>query len=469
MPPFSKKGIITVYVLIFGAVFLILIAGVLGFVLFQLKKTNQRVSWHQALHIAEAGVNYYRWCLNNEIESQCQTQKNYFDLKGNLVGQFSLSVSSTVSCGETIQKRISSEGFTNEFPEIKREVNIIYARESVAKYSYILNDNVWIGEDHEIRGPYHSNGGVRMDGENQSLVTSAKEDWICTSSFGCSPCPTSAGCQLQEDNCLCPGVFTTANGNEDLFNFPITPFDFTGITIDLAQMKTQAQDSGVYLPPSEEIDPQGKGYHLKFNRDGTFEVWIITQLSPTFAYSFEEGWHYDYFTIQDEYLYGTFNVPSDCSVIFVEDNLWPEGVIKGKVSLASANLVNPNLDTDVILNENIDYSVKDGSDGLTLIGERNILIGPSSPNIMELRGIFVAQKGRFSRNQYPGNLREKLEIYGSIISNGRVGTKWVSGSIVVSGYLKRESYFDSNLVYSAPPFTPFVNSEFKIIKWEEAE
>ncbi|RLC40357.1 MAG: hypothetical protein DRH33_00095 [Candidatus Nealsonbacteria bacterium] len=469
MPYFSKKGIITVYVLIFGAVFLILIAGVLGFVLFQLKKTNQKVSWHQALHIAEAGVNYYRWCLNNEIESQCQTQKDYFDLEGNLVGQFSLNVSSTVSCGETIQKRISSEGFTNEFPEIKRKINIIYARESAAKYSYILNDNVWIGEDHEIRGPYHSNGGVRMDGENQSLVTSAKEDWICTSSFGCSPCPTSAGCQVQGQNCLCPGVFTTANGNEDLFNFPITPFDFTGITIDLAQMKTQAQDSGVYLLPSEEIDPQGKGYHLKFNRDGTFEVWIITQLSPTFAYSFEEGWHYDYFTIQDEYLYGTFNVPSDCSVIFVEDNLWPEGVIKGKVSLASANLVNPNLDTDVILNENIDYSVKDGSDGLTLIGERNILIGPSSPNIMELRGIFVAQKGRFSRNQYPGNLREKLEIYGSIISNGRVGTKWVSGSIVVSGYLKRESYFDSNLVYSAPPFTPFVNPEFKIIKWEETE
>ena len=469
MPSFSKRGIITVYVLIFGTVFLSLIAAVLGFALFQLKEANQRVSWHQALHIAEAGVNYYRWCLNNGIESQCQPQKDYFDIEGNLVGQFSLDVSSTVSCGEAIQKRISSEGFTNEFPEVKRKINIIYARKSVAKYSYILNDNVWVGEDYEIRGPYHSNGGIRMDGENQSLVTSAKEDWICSSSFGCSPCPTSAGCQLQGENCVCPGVFTTANGNEDLFNFPITPFDFNGITIDLAQMKTQAQDSGVYLPPSKEIDPQGKGYHLKFNRDGTFEVWIITRLSPTFAYSFEEGWHYDYFTIRNEYLYGTFNVPFDCPVIFVEDNLWPEGVIKGKVSLASANLVNPNLDTDVILNENIDYSVKDGSDGLTLIGERNILIGPSSPNIMELRGIFVAQKGRFSRNQYPGNIRKELEIYGSIISNGRVGTKWVSGSIVVSGYLKRESYFDSNLVYNPPPFTPFVNSEFKIIKWEEAE
>jgi len=121
----------------------------------------------------------------------------------------------------------------------------------------------------------------------------------------------------------------------------------------------------------------------------------------------------------------------------------------------------------VVLPGNINYTVLDGSDGLTLIGERNVLIGPQSPNQMELRGIFVAQKGRFSRNHYPNNIREKLEIYGSIISNGRVGTQWISGSQVVSGYLKRESYFDSNLVYDPPLFTPFIEPEFRILNWEE--
>jgi hypothetical protein len=306
-----------------------------------------------------------------------------------------------------------------------------------------------------------------MDGENQSLVTSAQNEWICTQSFGCSPCPTSAGCHLQGTNCFCPGVFTTANGNQDLFSFPIPSFDFAGITVDLAQMKSVSQVSGIYLPPSKNLNPNGKGYHLIFKNNGQVEVRIITGLSPTYAFSFEEGWHYDYFTITSESLYQTYSVPSACSVIFVEDNIWPEGEIKGKVTLASANLIEPNKDTDVVLLGNIDYTTLDGSDGFALIGERNVLIGPQSPNKMELRGIFIAQKGRFSRNHYPGNFREKLEIYGSIISYGRVGTQWISGSQIVSGYLKRESYFDSNLVYNSPPFVPYLDPEFKVIHWEE--
>lgn len=465
-----KKGIITTYVLVFGAIFLILLAGLLGFILLQLRQSSQKIAWNQALQIAEAGTNYYRWCLNNEVEQNCQTEKDYYDPAGNLIGHFSLNTTSTISCGQTIQKKIISTGWTNQFPEIKRKVKVLYARESVAKFSYVLNDNVWIGSDHEIRGPYHSNGGIRMDGENQSIVTSGQEEWICTSSFGCSNCPLSAGCSIEGTNCLCPGIFTTTtNSNPDLFSFPVPPFDFTGITIDLAQLKNSSQASGVYFPPSINIDPQARGYHLKFLNNGTFEVWIITGLSSTYAYSLEEGWHYDYFTITNEYLYNTYTIPLTCSAIFVEDNLWPEGEIKGKLTLASANLINPNLDTDLVLPGNIDYTTLDGSDGLALIGERNVLIGPQSPNQMEIRGIFIAQKGRFSRNHYPGNIRDKLEIYGSIISNGRVGTQWISGSQIVSGYRKRESYFDSNLVYDPPVFVPYINPEFRIINWEEVE
>jgi hypothetical protein len=466
----NRKGIITTYVLVFGTIFLILLGGILGFILLQLRISAQKVAWNEALHVAEAGINYYKWCLNNGVESQCQTEKDYSDPAGNLIGHFSLQTTSTASCGQTIQRRITSTGWTNKFPDIKRKISTVYARESVAKYSYILNSNVWIGSDHEIRGPYHSNGGIRMDGENQSLVTSARDTWLCTDSFGCyySSCPT--GCSREGSACRCPGVFTTTHvSNPDLFSYPVPPFDFNAITIDLAQMKSASQSSGIYLPPSNTINPQAKGYHLKFKNDGTFEAWIITALSPTYAYSLEEDWHYDYFTITNEYLYNTYTIPSACSAIFVEDNLWPEGVVKGKVAVASANLIDPNKDTDVILGANIDYSVKDGSDGLILIGERNVLIGPQSPNQMELRGIFVAQKGRFSRNHYPGNIREKLEIYGSIISNGRVGTQWISGSQVVSGYLKRESYFDANLVYNPPVFTPYIESEFKIVNWQEME
>lgn len=463
----DQRGIMVIYTLIFGSIFLIIFGGLLGLLLMQWRNSGQRLAWNQSLHIAEAGINYYKWCLNNNIESNCSSRKDYFDLEGRKIGEFSLEIIPSVSCGEEIQREINSAGETEKFSNIRRKISVLYARSSVAKYSYILNDNVWIGSDHTIRGPYHSNGGVRMDGENQSTATSAKEEWVCTNSFGCSSCPTSAGCEWQGSECVCPGVFTTANGEESLFQYPIPPFDFGSITVDLAKMKTAAKNSGIYLPPSADINPQAKGYHIILNNNGTFTARIITNLTSTYAYSLEEGWHYDYFTISSEYLYNNYSIPVACSAIFAEDNLWIEGVVKGKVAVASANLINPNVDTDIVLFNSIDYTTLDGSDGLSLIGERNILIGPQSLNQMVLRGIFTAQKGRFGRNHYPNNIRERLEIVGAVVSNGRVGTQWTSGSQIISGYRNRESYFDSNLIYNPPPFVSYLNPDFQMIKWQE--
>jgi len=464
------RGSIITIVLIFGLIFLILLGGLFGFILIQARQSKHNVGWNQAFHIAESGVDYYRWCLNNGAEDNCQLEKEYYDSEGNLIGHFSLEVISNSSCGEIIERQISSTGWTNKFPQTIRKTRVLYARTSVAKYAYLLNDNVWAGSDREIRGDYHSNGGIRMDGENRSLVSSALEEWVCTDSFGCSPCPSSHGCRIESGDCICPGVFTTT-GNADvgLFDYPTPFFDFEGITIDLAQIKAKAQANSTYLPPAATIDSEADGYHLIFKNDGKVEVWIITRLWSDWAYSLEEGWHYDYFRIRDEYFYNTYSINPSCSVIFVEDNLWPEGEVKGKITVASANLIDPNKDTDVILRGDIDYVNKDGSDGLALIGERNVLIGPDSPNQMELRGIFIAQKGHSGRNHYPNNIKDKLEIFGSIVSNGRVGTQWTSGSYVVSGYSKRENYIDSNLIYSPPPFVPYVEYDFKIVKWEEIE
>lgn len=463
----QSRGIITAYALVFGAIFLLLLGGLLGFILLQLKQSSQKLAWNESLQIAEAGANYYRWCLNNEAEANCLTEKDYFRPGGgNAVGKFSLQINSTANCGEIVKRVITSTGWTYDFPTVKRQVQVLYAKTSVAKYAYLLNDNVWAGEDRKIGGPYHSNGGVRMDGENKSLVTSSNDNWICTSAFGCSTCPTSDGCWTSGPNCVCPGVFTTtANSDTGLFDFPVPPFDFNGITVDLAQMKSAATSSGVYLPYSTDIDSNGKGYHVKFKNDGSFEVWVITDLGATRAYSSEEGYHWDYFTINSEYLYNTYPINSGCSIIFIEDNLWVDGQVKGKVTIASADLIDTNNDTSVVLPGDITYTSSDGSDGLSVIAEKNVLISPDSPNYMELRGIFIAQKGHFGRNWYSGNVRQKLEIYGSVISNGRVGTQWTDGT----GYLQRENYFDSNLIYDPPPFVPSVETDFKIVNWEEIE
>jgi hypothetical protein len=93
---------------------------------------------------------------------------------------------------------------------------------------------------------------------------------------------------------------------------------------------------------------------------------------------------------------------------------------------------------------------------------------------MNLKGIFIAQNGFFGRNYYPCSkyspycIRNQLTITGSIVSSGRVGTQWTNqGGQIISGYLNRETYVDPNLLYTPPIFTPFLSSEFKIVKWEE--
>lgn len=469
----KNEGVIMPLILIFGSIFLILFGGTTTFILFELKSQDKRVAFEESLYIAEAGINYYQWCLNHEL-SDCETEKEVFDSQARLIGAFSLDINETSSCGETIQKKVISSGWTEKFPETKRKISVVYARPSVAKYSYMVNESVWAGDDRSIRGFYHSNGGVRMDGNNFSLVTSAapQGEWICTESFGCSSynCPISSGCRLVNSTCVCPGVFTTTNNsNPGLFEYPITPLNFEGFTGDLDDIKKAADANLSYFKPSKEINSSADGYHVKLKSNGTLEVWIITNLTPISGYSLEEGWHTDYFIINpnDEYLYNTYNINSSCGVFYFEDNLWIEGTLKGRLTIASANLITSGAYTDIVLPGSINYTTTDGSDVLEVIAERNILISPISPDYMVLRGIFIAQTGRFGRNHYLNNTKTLLQTFGAVVSYGRTGTQWTSGGQIVSGYKTREDYVDSNLIYGAPPFTPHLSPDFRIIKWEE--
>ncbi len=482
----KEKGQIVTWVLVLGVIFIILLGGILGLVLRIHKNSLERYSWEESFHIAEAGIDYYKWHLEHfpsdvqDGQSQCcdsppcsvcgPYEHDYFDSENKVQGHFSLEIGSGNQCGEISYVEITSTGWTDRFPNIKRKVSVKYIHSTVADYSYVLNDNVWAGSDREIKGPYHSNGGIRMDGENQSLVTSAKSEWVCTSSFGCDTCPTSAGCHIEGSNCICPGVFTTANGNSELFKYPVTPFDFDGITVDLAEMKdlTKNQGQGLYFGPSG-----AKGYYIYINHSSV-DVYKITSLDEIYAYDLENGWHWEESLIKTKSYIGNYPLSGDCNLVFVEDNLWAEGEVEGKVTIASANLEDPNKDTNIWLPGNITYKTRDGSDGLLLVGQRNILIGPDSPDNMELEGIFIAQKGHFGRNyyscwNYPSYcIKSYLEMYGSIVSNGRVGTQWTStwGGIA-SGYKKRENIYDPKQSLNPPPFLPFTSETFYFKNWHE--
>lgn len=473
--------------LVFGAVFALTIAGLLGYVTTQLKHARQKSAWHQSLTIAEAGLNYYRWHLAhspNDLQdgeswccasppcSQCGPYEHtYEDPQGGEMGKFSLEIDGVQQCGETTAITITSTGWTNAYPNSKRIIKAKFIQPTIADYAYLLNDNVWAGSDREIKGPYHSNGGIRMDGENKAIVSSAKEDWVCTDSFNCSSCPSN--CSVDGGgNCVCPGVFTTANGNEELFSYPVTSFDFNGITMDLANIKdlTKNQGKGLYFSNSNE-----DGYHLILRNDSTVDIYKITDLDTLYAYNREEGWHYEDSVIDDENYMGNYTVPGDCGLIFVEDDIWLEGEIDSKLTIVSADLENPNKETNVWIVDNIEYRNRDSSNGLVVVGQHNTLIGYNAPESMELHGTYIAQTGHFGRNHYPCYyypthcLKDYLEIFGSVVSNGRVGTQWTSGGSISSGFEERENIYDPNQSYYPCPFLPTTSDKRKFYSWEEVE
>lgn len=172
---------------------------------------------------------------------------------------------------------------------------------------------------------------------------------------------------------------------------------------------------------------------------------------------------------------------------FVEDKVWLEGTVLGRVSIAVADVDTGGVDPSIILNDNISYA--NATSGLLAIAERDVLVGLSVPSAMTLNGIFVAQNGRFGRNHYCTNdcsfvtggdqglpgaldpyvLRTSLTVNGTIVSNGREGTKWVSGSTVTSGFQNRTNSYDRDLVSDPPPLTPEVSDTYKFIEWREVD
>lgn len=467
----NTKGFLLVLVLVFGAVFFVMITAYMGYVITQSQVARHKYIKEQALQISEAGLDYYKWFLahypgnvTNGTTTPGPYIHQYVDPEGGVIGEFSLAISSSTSCGEVNAVDITSTGYTYEKPNVKRIVYGRYARPTVAEYAYIINSNVWAGSDRVIVGPYHSNGGIRMDGTNNSTVTSGQSTWKCDSSFGCSPTKNSA------DGVLGSGP------NSSLWTFPSVPINFTGLTVDLSLMQTKAQSGGgLYIGPSGAY-----GYRIVFKVNGTIDVYRVTNTTSYWGYTTEDGWKTERNVISASTFKGNYTVPTGCSIVFVEDKVWLEGVVKGRVTIAAADVDTTGANPSIILNNDITYA--NATSGILAIAEEDVLIGLDVNDDMVINGIFVAQNGRFGRNHYvqsgthglPNSLdvnykRNSLTVNGTIISNGREGTKWTSGGVYVSGFNTRYNSYDRALVTNPPPLTPKVSDTYRFIEWREVE
>ncbi len=472
-------GYLLILVLVFGSIFFTIISSFTVFIVTQSQLISQRVEFENAGQIAEAGLNYYKWYLAhypNDVTNGTGLPGPYVgvysDPEGGAIGEYSLSIASTTFCGDVASIRVTSVGHTYSQPNVKRTITARYTKPTVVDYAFTLNSNVWDGPDRMVNGPYHSNGGIRFDGTNNGSVTSGQTNWVCDSSYGCSPTGSRNG------------VFTTTgNPNTALFNFPASNIDFNGITVDLSQMKTRAQNNGgLYIPPS---GGSNAGYRVTFNSNNTVTVQRVTSTIQHRGYTTEDGWDYERNIMNNTSLVGTYAIPSSCPLIYIEDKVWLEGTVASKVAIAAASdtATNPSM----ILQGNITYTSATSS-GLLAIAEHDVLIGVTVPNDMYINGIFIAKNGKYGRNFYCGNtaycsnanllpysgtdyrpyaIQNSENFNGTIVSNGRVGTQWTSGGNIISGFLTRNNTYDRNLVDSPPPLIPTTSDDYEFSDWQD--
>lgn len=459
-----QKGAALIIVLVFTSIFIIVSAGLLQLVGTLYKTAIKKQNLEKAFQIAEAGVNYYKWRLSHTPGDYTGAgDYDYYDPYGGKIGHYNLQIIEPL-LGSTVVTVIST-GYLDDDPNISRIIETKFGMKSLSDFTFLTNSNIWFGEKEEIVGKVHSNGGIRMDGECDSIMQSARETYICGPEHGCD----------YENK---PGIW--GDGEiEELWQFPpdyqVSTVDFNEISLDLGGeggLKEKANEpEGVYLDYSGTF-----GYHIKFKKDPvpSFDVYQVTNVIPTYGWDFTDGWEWRYIDINAESYLATYNMPAN-GIIFVEDQTWVDGEIFGRVTLAAANFLETGSDRSIIIHDDIIYEEKDGNHSIGLIAQKDVLLPLYGPERLEINAAMIAQKGHafiyyYSPAHYGSDLvvKDQIEVFGSVATNTVWTWSWVASEEgpVVSGYDKTETTYDTNLYYAPPPDFPH-DEEYEMISWRE--
>lgn len=477
-----------IVVLVATNLFLIMLMGTIGLGLLQQKLNIKKIANTQALHIAEAGVNYYRWVLYHDNEEYCNKETcitapnygpygpyEYKDANDNITGYYELYITPPQTNGSTIVN-IKSVGWVQDNPQIKRTIEVQCGIPSWARYASLSNSYVNYGSASEVWGPVHSNSGIRFDGIAHNLVTSSVLDYNDPDHTG----PDEYGVHTH--------VFTAAaydpNEVSDGSN-PPNPPDYSGnpsnpfiagrnfpapvISFDLLNDYANdalalAQTDGLVLPKS------GKdGYHIILNTDDTMDIYIVNNETGKCSGEYTHG-----ISSESAHLISEPTPPN--GIVFVKDKVWVEGQINGnRITILAFEDPISGTKTDIIINNDITYTNYDGNDAIGLIAQRNILIGlysegefSGTADDQELRidAAIIAKEGKWGRDHFNSSCtswnRNKLTMYGTRASKLRSGVYYSDGS----GYQDRDYIYDNNLTFAPPPHFP-TSGEYTFISWKE--
>ena len=471
-----QSGVTTLLVVAFMGVFTLIMGALVGYVLEQAKYGRALHAREEALSIAESGLEYFKWHVahNTAIrEDGTGLQPSYSyavnDPEGGELGSANITASAKMQCGRVQWIDVGSEGVSNADARFKRTLAARYMRPAVAEYAFVTDSGVWYASN--VTGPVHGNSVVRMDGTNNSTVSSklGEDEFWCTSSFGCSP-------SRWED-----GVFGNGPGSA-LWQFPVGEINFATMIADTAPLQGYANADGLYLSPirvyldgiaqgsqfSSVGGSESKGFHIVFNSDGTVTVKRVTSTnSLSSAFDPQTGnLVTDRSDIASETTVGTYSLLSDCALIYSEAKTWISGTVSGKMTVVAADP--GSFSPDIILGGtisvsegNIGYATTDGTTGLTAIAEHAVRFANKVPNDMSIRGVFVAQNGFYGRYFY-GYFRNSLTLNGSIISKLRAATWYGS-----SGFQNRYTTYDRLQAFDPAPFTPSARVDYGYVLWRE--
>jgi len=450
----DSRGDLLLFVMVFGSIaFAVIIVGLAGYAILENRASVSKHNSEMAFQIADAGINYYRWHLahnktdfydGNSSSTPGPYVHDYKDKNGNVIGHFSLEVGAPPA-GSTIVI-ITSTGWLDIQPNSKRKILVKLGFPALTDYAFLTGSNVWIGNNEETHGKFHANGGIRFDGIGDAPITSAMATYTCTAVHGCQ-------------NLVKPGVWGQG-GPTQYWQFPVPSTDFTAVTADLAQIQdlSDPDKGGLNLTSSGQ-----QGWHLQFNSNGTITA---KKVLTTSCYKAKDINMSNYFwpciDISTEGTGTNYSMPSD-GFIFIDDNVWVDGTVKGRA------VIGTSAGKNILINGSILYLAKDGSCVLGLIADQNVLIPHNSPDSLEIDAAVLAQNGAAKRYYYPGDMKSNLLIFGSVISNQIWTWSWVSqGGAIVSGYRNTNSTYDSNLTYGPPPGFP-VGSQYNLISWAEVK
>ena len=486
------SGQLSIQVLLYGAITIIALAGFLTWTDSVITSVYREADRAQALSIAEAGIEYYRWHLAHAAQDfQDGTGHpgpyvhNYTDRLGTLIGTFTLAITPPVP-GSTIVT-IESTGKLVSDPDVEKIVRVRMGIPSFAKYAAVLNANVRFGQGTEVFGEIHSNGGVRFDGIAHNLVTSAVDQYDDPDHTG----QKEFGVHTHVNPPPATGVNDTVRPLEsppnpvpdrpDVFlvgrQFPVPAVDFAGITTNLSQIKADAQSGGFYRATSTT----GLGYEIVFKTNKTFDLYRVESLVPAPSnctnVGGQDGW--GTWSVNTKTLLGTYSMPAN-DLIFIEDNVWVSGQINGsRVTVAAARFPdNTATRPSITVNNNLLYTHYDGTDVISLIAQKNINIGLVSADTLRIDAALMAQNGRVGRFYYMGpttspnrsncspyHARTSITAYGMIGSNQRYGFAYTDNT----GYATRNLVYDTNLLYGPPPSFPITTDAYQIISWDEVQ